>query len=430
MKITSVKAFQIYDSRGYPTIACLVEIDDKYRAISMVPSGASTGEREAIELRDNKNDWEGKGVLKAINNVNNIIAPNIIGQDPLNQKNIDKTMIDLDSTSNKNKLGANAILSVSLAVCKASAKSLNLPLYKYIREYLLNNDSIYKFPIPIVNVINGGKHANNNLDFQEFMFIPLQPNDWEHCLKIVDECFLSLQSILKKEKISIAKGDEGGFSVNFNDINEVFKLLSFAIENAGYIVGVDVGFGIDVAASEFFSNGYYHLNIINKQLTSDELLNYYLELIAKYPIVYLEDPFDENDWDSFYKINDILGNKVLIVGDDLYCTNLNLLSKGINLNSSNSILIKLNQIGTLTECLKTIEMAKNNNLNYIISHRSGETEDTFIADLSLATNSLLIKTGSMSRSERLAKYNRISIIDETIEKLTKTNWEEVCRKIR
>lgn len=430
MKITNLKAFQVYDSRGYPTIACMIEIDNNIQEISMVPSGASTGEREALELRDNiSTEWRGKGVLNAIKNVNEIIKPIIMGKNPLNQFEIDRLMIQLDGTKNKNRLGANAILSVSLAVAKAASKAINEPLFKYIKKNIINwNESGNFYPIPIVNVINGGKHANNNLDFQEFMFVPLKSKNWQECLKIVDECFLSLQQILLQKGVSIAKGDEGGFSVNFESIEEVFDLLSDAIEKAGYKVGEDVGFGIDVAASEFYVDNIYKLKIIGKELNSNELLEFYTYLIKKYPIVYLEDPFDQNDWESFRKLTSIVNKEVLIVGDDLYCTNSKLLSKGINNQSTNSILIKLNQIGTLTECLETIKLAKENNLNYIISHRSGETEDSFIADLSIATSSRLIKTGSMSRSERLAKYNRITIIDEIIEKLSSSDWEEICQK--
>lgn len=430
MKITNLKAFQVYDSRGYPTIACMIEIDNNIQEISMVPSGASTGEREALELRDNiSTEWAGKGILKAIKNVNEIIKPVILGKDPLNQFEIDRLMIELDGTKNKNKLGANAILSVSLAVAKAASRAINVPLFKYIKNNIINwNDSENFYPIPIVNVINGGKHANNNLDFQEFMFIPLKSKNWQECLKIVDECFLSLQQILTQKGLSIAKGDEGGFSVNFDSIEEVFELLSDAIKKSGYKVGEDVGFGIDVAASEFYVDNVYKLKIIDKELDSVELLEFYNYLIKKYPIVYLEDPFDQNDWESFKKLTSMVNKDVLIVGDDLYCTNSKLLSKGIDNQSTNSILIKLNQIGTLTECLETIKLAKENNFNYIISHRSGETEDSFIADLSIATSSRLIKTGSMSRSERLAKYNRITIIDEIIEKLSSSDWEEICQK--
>lgn len=430
MKITNLKAFQVYDSRGYPTIACMIEIDNNIQEISMVPSGASTGEREALELRDNiSTEWRGKGVLNAINNVNEIIKPIIMGKNPLNQSEIDRLLIQLDGTKNKNRLGANAILSVSLAVAKAASKAINEPLFKYIKKNIINwNEPDNFYPIPIVNVINGGKHANNNLDFQEFMFIPLKSKNWQECLKIVDECFLSLQQILSQKGLSIAKGDEGGFSVNFDSIEEVFDLLSYAIEKSGYKVGEDVGFGIDVAASEFYVDNIYKLKIIDKELNSNELLEFYTYLIKKYPIVYLEDPFDQNDWESFRKLTSIVNKEVLIVGDDLYCTNSKLLSKGINNQSTNSILIKLNQIGTLTECLETIKLAKENNLNYIISHRSGETEDSFIADLSIATSSKLIKTGSMSRSERLAKYNRITIIDEIIETLSSSDWEEICQK--
>ncbi len=428
MKIKKINAFQIYDSRGYPTIACYIEDEFGESTISMVPSGASTGINEALELRDNNQDWNGKGVLKAIENVNHIIAPKLIGLNPIEQKKIDNIMLDLDGTQNKSNLGANAILSVSLAIAKLASKLLKKPLFKYLRENILNqNNDLYYYPIPVVNVINGGRHANNNLDFQEFMFIPLKSKNWDECLKIIDECFLSMQKILFENNQSISKGDEGGFCINFNKIDEVFDLLMLSVKNAGYKVGDDIGFGIDVAASEFYNNSKYVLKLTNQVLDSKQLLNLYLDLINKYPIVYLEDPFDENDWESFNKLTKLVSKNVLIVGDDLYCTNSNLLNKGIKNQSTNSILIKLNQIGTLTECINTILLAKRNGLNYIISHRSGETEDTFISDLSIATNSKLIKTGSMSRSERLAKYNRISIINNTIKKLSNSNWEELCQ---
>ena len=432
MKITNVFAYQIYDSRGYPTVACEVTIDDKYKGLAFVPSGASTGEKEAVELRDKiSKDWMGKGVENPIRNVNEIIKPKLIGLNPLNQNEIDQLMIELDSTDNKSNLGANAILAVSLANAKAAANALNLELYQYIRQNLLNSESKEFFSVlPLVNVINGGQHANNNLDFQEFMFVPLQPKTWTQTLKIVSECFLSLQNILKTSKKSIAKGDEGGFSIDFNKVEDVFELLINSIKDAGYVPGVDVGFALDVAASEFYNDGYYYVNIDNQKtkLSSNELMQWYIKLIESYPIVSIEDPFDENDWQTFAKFNQLVGDKIQIVGDDLYCTNYKLLEKGINLKATNAILIKLNQIGTLTESLKTIELAQRNNINVVVSHRSGETEDTFIADLAIAVNAKEIKTGSMSRSERLAKYNRITYIDHNEKnKLVIPSWKELIK---
>ena len=432
MQITRVFAYQIYDSRGYPTVACEVVIDNKYKGLAFVPSGASTGQKEAVELRDNsKHDWMGKGVEKAISNVNNVIANKLLNLDPLKQAEIDQVMLELDGTENKSNLGANAILAVSLAVAKASANALGLELYQYIRKYLLNSESQdYYSVLPLVNVVNGGQHANNNLDFQEFMFVPLKPSSWNETLKIVSECFLSLQNILKKDKKSIAKGDEGGFSIDFNNVEDVFELLIKAINEAGYKPGIDVGFALDVAASEFYENGYYYVNINNTKtkLDSKSLMNWYIELVKKYPIVSIEDPFDENDWQTFAEFNQLMGDKIQIVGDDLYCTNYKLLQKGIELKATNAILIKLNQIGTLTESLQTIELAQKNNINTVVSHRSGETEDTFIADLAIAVNAKQIKTGSMSRSERLAKYNRITYIDHNqCNKLITPNWREIIK---
>lgn len=424
MKITNIKAYQIYDSRGYPTIACKVILDNKIIGLSMVPSGASTGEKEACELRDNNLDWNGKGVNNAISNINNIIANKLINFEFDQQDKLDNLLIELDGTFNKTKLGANAILAVSLAYCNACANAKNLPLFKYISQNVFKkNDNKFHFPQPMINVLNGGQHANNGFDFQEIMLIPIAKSTIEDTLKIGDECFLELQNILKSNNCSIAKGDEGGFAIQFNNYYEPFELLVKAIKQANYIPGVDVCIAIDVAASEFYNNGKYQLHSKNKilNLTSNEMIDLYCELINKYPIISIEDPFDENDWDSFAKLNELVGEKIQIVGDDLYCTNKELLQKGINKKATNAILIKLNQIGTLTECLQTIKLAQENNLKTIISHRSGETEDTFIADLAVATNAMQIKTGSFSRSERLSKYNRLLEIDTTIEKLYKPN---------
>lgn len=417
MKITNIKSYQIYDSRGLPTIACELTIDNKFKGLSKIPSGASTGSKEAVELRDNNlNEWMGKGVNKAIDNINNFIANKLINFPAFEQAKLDKLLIELDGTQFKNKLGANALLAISLAYCMACSKAKNKEIYEYIRFDILKDvNRQFYYPIPLVNVFNGGKHSNNNIDFQEFMFIPLNQSDWSKTIMAASECFLSLQKILKDKGYSIAKGDEGGFSVNLPSINDVLDLMTKAVNKTKYKLGYDISFGLDVAASEFYNNGFYELNNGNnkQKLTSQQLIQYYIELCNKYPIISIEDPFDENDWESFKKLTLELSDKnIQIVGDDLYCTNCKLLNKGINEKATNAILIKLNQIGTLTECLETIKLAQSNNIQTIISHRSGETEDSFIVDLCLATNSYQIKTGSMSRSERLAKYNRISYIDQ------------------
>ena len=422
MKITSIKAYQIYDSRGLPTVACELIIDNKFKGLAKIPSGASTGSKEAVELRDNISaEWMGKGVNKVIDNVNNFIANKLIDFPAFEQEKLDNFLIELDGTPSKNKLGANALLAISLAYCIACSEAKNKEIFEYIRfDILKNSKEDFYYPIPLVNVFNGGQHSNNNIDFQEFMFIPLNQSNWTNTIRIASECFLSLQKILKDQDHSIAKGDEGGFSVNLSSINEVLDLMSEAVNQTKYKLGHDIAFGLDVAASEFYENGFYQLsNGNNKQkLNSEQMINYYIELCNKYPIISIEDPFDENDWESFHKLTFQLASKnIQIVGDDLYCTNSKLLEKGINNKTTNAILIKLNQIGTLTECLQTIKMAQDNNLQTIISHRSGETEDSFIVDLCLATNSQQIKTGSMSRSERLAKYNRISYIDQIKVKL-------------
>lgn len=423
MKITSVKAFQIYDSRGLPTIACEVVIDNQYYGLAKIPSGASTGINEALELRDHDNNqWFGKGVNKAINNINNVIASKITNFNVGSQQELDQLLIDLDGTSNKSNLGANAILAMSLAYCKACAQAKNMPLFKYIRQEILKDtNSNYYFPIPLVNVINGGQHSNNNLDFQEFLLIPVNQPTLDKTLQVASECFLSLQKLLNENKFSTAKGDEGGFSVDLPSIEDVFNLLEQAVINAGYKLGVDVCFGLDVAASEFFDNGHYYVNVKNQRtkFSTQEMIDWYVSLCNTYPIISLEDPFDENDWNGFASLTKLLGDKVQIVGDDLYCTNLKLLQKGVAEKATTSILIKLNQIGSLSECISTVLYAQSHNINTIVSHRSGETEDDFIADFCLAMNCQQIKTGSMSRSERLSKYNRLIYIDKTDTSLKK-----------
>jgi len=407
-KIKEIKAREILDSRGNPTIEVDVILENNILGRASVPSGASTGIREALELRDNDNRYNGKGVLKAVNNVNNIIAPAIVGHDSNNQKEIDYKMIELDGTKTKSNLGANAILGVSMANLKAAALDNNLPLYKYV-----GND--YSMPIPMMNILNGGAHADNNLDFQEYMIIP-QANSIKERLRIGSEVFHSLKSVLNKKGYSTGVGDEGGFAPNLNTNKEGFELIIEAIINAGYKPGIDVNLGIDVAASEFYKDGMYNLKGENKSLTTNELINYYEDLVTNYPIITIEDPVDENDWEGFKLVTEKLGNKIQIVGDDLFVTNKECLQKGIDNKSGNAILLKVNQIGTITETLETIELAKSNNYKTIISHRSGETEDTTIADLAVGLNLGQIKTGSLSRTDRVCKYNQLIRIEEELEK--------------
>lgn len=417
MKITKVKAFQIYDSRGLPTIACEITIDDHFKGLSKIPSGASTGKNEACELRDNdKTKWFGKGVQNAIKNINTVIADKIIDFEAFKQRELDSLLVSLDGTSGKKKLGANAILAVSLAYCIACSKAKDKELFKYISSDILNKDNTSViFPIPFINVINGGKHANNNLDFQEFMIVPLNQSSFHETMRIASECFVSIQNLLLAKNYSIAKGDEGGFSVDFDSPYQVLDFLSAAIESAGYKLGEDVCFALDVAASEFYKNGFYQLTIDGKKekYSADKLMDLYIDLCAQYPIISIEDPFEQNDFLSFAKLKSKLKN-VQIVGDDLYCTNSKLLNTGIKSNATTAILIKPNQIGTLSECIDTIQKAQSSGMRTMISHRSGDTEDDFISDLCLATNSPQIKTGSMSRSERLSKYNRLLYVYEML----------------
>ncbi len=405
-KIIDVKAREILDSRGNPTVEADVKLVSGVVGRASVPSGASTGEREALELRDNDNRYMGKGVLKAVNNINNIIKSAIIGLDATNQKLIDKTMLDLDGTETKSKLGANAILAVSMATLKAASQNQNKELYEYI-----GNGKI--LPKPMMNILNGGMHADNGLDFQEFMIIP-NANNIKERIRISSEVFHNLKKVLKEEGYNTNVGDEGGFAPNFKTNIDALDAIIKAIKEAGYIPGEDINIALDVAASEFYEDGIYNLKGENKKLTTDELIEYYEELINKYPIISIEDPVDENDWEGFTKITEKLGNKIQLVGDDLFVTNKKYLQKGINLKAGNAILLKVNQIGTITETLETIELAKENGYKTIISHRSGETEDTTIADLAVGLNLGQIKTGSLSRTDRVAKYNRLIRIEEEI----------------
>ena len=404
MKIKEIQAREILDSRSNPTIEVKMILDDGSYSISSVPSGASTGSKEALELRDKDVRYHGKGVLKAVENVNNKIAPLLIGME-LNQSEIDKKMLEFDGTENKSNLGANAILGVSLCTLKCLAKVDNKELFEYV------SDGIYNMPIPMINVINGGAHADNNLDIQEFMLVPVQNTEKER-IRCASEIFITLKGLLKEMKLSTGVGDEGGFAPNLDSNEKALDLLVDAIKKSNYIPGKDVYLALDCAASEFFDNGLYHID--NKNLTKDELLDYYIYLIKKYPIISIEDPFEENDYDSFRKLSENFNNKIMIVGDDLFVSSAKYLKQGINNQAGNAILLKANQVGTITEFFQTIKLAKENNYKTIISHRSGETLDTFIADLGVGLNIDFIKTGSVSRGERIAKYNRLMEIEEKL----------------
>lgn len=405
-KIKDLKGREVLDSRGNPTVEVEVLLEDGSLGRALVPSGASTGTREALELRDHDERFMGRGVLKAVNNVNTIIREKLIGLESSDQELIDNTMIELDGTKNKSHLGANAILGVSLANLKASAISAKLPLYKYV-------GSGTELPVPMMNIINGGAHADNNLDFQEYMIIP-QRDTIKERIRIGAEVFHNLKKVLKEKGYNTNVGDEGGFAPDLKSNEEGFKVIIEAIKSSGYIPGKDVKLAIDVAASEFYENGTYHID--GKQLTTKELIKFYEELVNKYPIISIEDPVDENDWEGFTAITKVLGDKIQLVGDDLFVTNIECLEKGIKLQAGNAILLKLNQIGTYTETLKTINLAKSNGYKTIISHRSGETEDTTIADLAVGLNLGQIKTGSMSRTDRICKYNQLIRIEEELTK--------------
>ncbi len=410
--ITDIRAREIIDSRGNPTIEVDVELESGIVGRAAVPSGASTGEHEAVELRDgDKTRYLGKGVLKAVDNVDNIIAPELIGFDACDQLTIDKIMLELDGTANKSKLGANAMLGVSLAVAHAAADALGLPLYKYI-----GGPNAKVLPVPMMNVINGGSHSDAPIAFQEFMIRPIGAATFSEAVRMGSECFHSLKKVLHDRGLSTAVGDEGGFAPKFESTEDALDTLTMAVEAAGYKVGSDITFALDCAASEFFENGVYDYSKFEGEggakRNSAEQAAYLQELSEKYPIDSIEDGCDENDWDGWKALTDAIGDKVQLVGDDLFVTNVKFLQKGIDLGVANSILIKVNQIGTLTETLEAIELGKVNGYNSVISHRSGETEDVTIADIAVATNAGQIKTGSMSRSDRIAKYNQLLRIEE------------------
>jgi len=405
-KIKDIIAREILDSRGNPTVEVDVYLENGTMGRATVPSGASTGMREALELRDKDDRYLGKGVLKAVNNVNEIIKPALIGKDALNQREIDTIMIDLDGTENKSKLGANAILGVSMAVLRAAANYKNEPVYKYIG----NGKTL---PRPMMNIMNGGAHADNNIDFQEFMIIP-EANTVHERIRIGAEVFHNLKAILKENGYVTAVGDEGGFAPNLKSTREALDFIMLAIKKAGYTPGKDVNIGLDVAASEFYEDGLY--NVEGKKLTTNQLIDMFVNLVNDYPIISIEDPVDENDWVGFRSITEKLGNKVQLVGDDLFVTNAKYLQMGIDNKAGNAILIKVNQIGTITETLETINLAKKNGYKTVISHRSGETEDTTIADLAVGLDLGQIKTGSMSRTDRMCKYNQLMRIEEELSK--------------
>lgn len=406
MKITDVVAREILDSRGNPTVEVDVYLEDGSMGRAAVPSGASTGEREALELRDGGSRYLGKGVLKAVENANGPLRDVVIGMDAYDQRKIDYAMIEADGTETKSKYGANAILAISMAVLKASAISKKIPLYKYVGDGTI-------LPRPMMNIINGGAHADNKLDFQEFMIIPNRDTIKER-VRVGAEVFHNLKKVLNSRGLSTGVGDEGGFAPDLSSNAEGFELIMEAIKSAGYIPGVDVNIAIDVAASEFYKDGKYELVGEGRSLTTDELIDFYEDLINKYPIISIEDPVDENDWEGFTKITQRLGNRVQLVGDDLFVTNKKCLQMGIDKHAGNAILLKVNQIGTITETLETIELARSNGYNTIISHRSGETEDTTIADLAVGLNLGQIKTGSMSRTDRICKYNQLIRIEEEL----------------
>ncbi len=409
--ITDVFARQILDSRGNPTVEADVLLADGSSGSAAVPSGASTGEHEAVELRDgDKHRYLGKAVTQAVANVNDKIAPEIVGMDATDQVNIDQTLIDLDGTENKSKLGANAILAVSLAVARAGADAVALPFYQY-----LGGVNARTLPVPMMNFINGGSHADNNVDVQEFMIMPVGAPTFTEAVRWGSEVFHTLKSILKDKGLSTAVGDEGGFAPNLGANHEAIEIILQAIEKAGYIPGENISLALDPAASEFFKDGKYNLASEKKILSADEMIAMYRDWINRYPIISIEDGLAEDDWDGWGRLTAALGGRIQLVGDDIFVTNTRRLATGIEKGIANSILIKLNQIGTLTETLDCIEMAKRAGYTSVISHRSGETEDTTIADVAVATNAGQIKTGSMSRTDRVAKYNQLMRIEEELE---------------
>ena len=407
--IDDIYADEVLDSRGNPTVRATVTLSDGTVASAIVPSGASTGEKEAIELRDGDERYMGKGVLKACENVNTIISDELIGLSPYNQAEIDAIMKDLDGTENYSKLGANAVLGVSMAVARVASKSLGVPLYRY-----LGGANALTLPTPMFNIINGGSHANNSVDFQEYMIMPLNFDDFDDALRAAAEVYHNLKKIIADMGESTALGDEGGFAPNLKNNEEPIQVIMQAIEKAGYKAGEDIAIALDIASSELYSNGKYRLESEGRDLTSEEMVSYYENLCSKYPIVSIEDGLDENDWDGWKILTERLGDKIQLVGDDLFVTNEKILREGIEKKVANSILIKPNQIGTVSETMTTVRLAQRNGYTCVMSHRSGESEDTFIADFAVALNTGQIKTGSTARGERTAKYNRLLEINREL----------------
>ena len=409
-KIKDVKAREILDSRGNPTVEVDVVLDNGILGRAAIPSGASTGSKEAVELRDgDKSRYLGKGVLKAVKNVNEIIAPQVVGKDPKEQKSIDSFMIDLDGTENKAKLGANAMLGVSLAVAKAGAQDVGMPVFLY-----LGGKDARRLPIPFFNILNGGKHADNNVDIQEFMIAPIGAKSFKEALRMGAETYHNLKAVLKSKGLNTSVGDEGGFAPNLSSNEDAIKIIITAIQKAGYKPGQDISIVLDPASSEFYQDGKYILKADNSRLSSEEMVKYYADLISKYPIICIEDGLAEDDWEGWQILTKELGEKIQLTGDDIFVTNPRILAEGIKKGIANSILIKLNQIGTLTETLETVGMAKRAGYTCLFSHRSGETEDSFLADITVATNAGQLKTGAPARSERLAKYNQLLRIEEEL----------------
>ena len=417
LEIERIEALEVLDSRGNPTVQVTVELFDGSCGVAMVPSGASTGAFEAVELRDGDSSrYMGKGVLKAVENVNTIIAPELEGMNAYNQPLIDKTLIELDGTENKGKLGANATLGVSLAVARAAAESLGIELYKYI-----GGVNAKTMPVPMMNIMNGGKHADSTLSVQEFMIMPVGAKSFKECLRMCAEIYHTLKKVLKAQGLGTGVGDEGGFAPNVKDEDEALQLIVEAIKEAGYKPGEEVCLALDLAATEMYDEakkigkeGCYHFWKINETKTCDEMIDFIADLCERYPIISVEDGLAEEDWDGWKKLTDRLGERVQLVGDDLFVTNIKRLQKGLDLGVTNSILIKLNQIGTLTETLDAIELAKKNGYTAVVSHRSGETEDTTLADVAVATNAGQIKTGAPCRTDRVAKYNRLLNIENEL----------------
>jgi enolase len=418
--ITSVKAIQVLDSRGLPTVSCSIKLSDGSYASAIVPSGASTGTKEALELRDGTNAYLGKGVQKAVTNINSIIAPAIINLDPEKQAEVDKIIINLDGTNDKSKLGANAILAVSLAVSHVAAKSKNIDLFEHfssIFKDITGNIPSKSLPMPMLNILNGGEHADNNIDIQEFMIIPSNAKSFQEAMRWSSEIYWNLKNILKQQSLSTAVGDEGGFAPNLKSNEEALSLILESISKSGLVPGEDVFLALDCASSEFYDGKNYNLKGEGRSLSSNEFVSYLEELVNKYPIISIEDGMDENDFDGWKLLTDRIGKKCQLVGDDLFVTNKTIFQQGIDLGLGNSILVKFNQIGTISETMETIDLANTNGYSSIISHRSGETEDTTISDLAVGLGAGQIKTGAPCRSDRVAKYNRILWIESDSENI-------------